>query len=366
MGTNLLAVNLGAGRTARAIDANGWITCAVLDNSTLKCWGRGNYGVLGTGATTSLGDNSGEMTSLAAINLGTGVVPTSVAVSGSHVCMTDTDGRVKCWGYNNRGQLGLGDTSSRGGGANEMGDNLPFISLGSTPGVRTALGRPASPTALTGSVGSTSVSLAWSPPSDNGGSAVTGYRIDYSTDGRTWTTVNTNTGSTATSALAGSLTSSTQYYFRVAAINSVGLGAGSKTLVVTTLPSTLPTFVPISPKRIMDTRAGTKVGAADGNGEPRILNVFGQGGLPNSGINAVVLNVTAAEGEKPNVGDGYVTVYPCASGNTGSSNLNFTAGQTIPNSVIAPVDPQGNVCFYVYGKAHLLADVSGYFPALPT
>ncbi|MBL6636330.1 MAG: hypothetical protein ISP35_09055 [Ilumatobacteraceae bacterium] len=44
------------------------------------------------------------------------------------------------------------------------------------------------------------------------------------------------------------------------------------------------------------------------------------------------------------------------------SNLNFTSGQTIPNSVIAPVSADGKVCFYVYGKTHLLADVSGYFP----
>ena len=47
------------------------------------------------------------------------------------------------------------------------------------------------------------------------------------------------------------------------------------------------------------------------------------------------------------------------------SNLNFTAGQTIPNSVIAPVSASGDVCFYVYGTAHLLADVSGYFPSDP-
>ena len=31
-------------------------------------------------------------------------------------------------------------------------------------------------------------------------------------------------------------------------------------------------------------------------------------------------------------------------------------------SVTSPVSAGGKVCFYVYGKAHLLADVSGYFP----
>ena len=38
--------------------------------------------------------------------------------------------RSKCWGYNVFGQLGLGDTNERGGGANEMGANLPSVDLG--------------------------------------------------------------------------------------------------------------------------------------------------------------------------------------------------------------------------------------------
>ena len=74
------------------------------------------------------------------------------------------------------------------------------------------------------------------------------------------------------------------------------------------------------------------------------------------------LNVTVAEGENPTVGGGYVTVFPCGT-RPDASNLNFIAGQTIPNIVIAPVSATGTICFYVYGTAHLLADVSGYFPA---
>ena len=53
-------------------------------------------------------------------------------------------------------------------------------------------------------------------------------------------------------------------------------------------------------------------------------------------------------------------MYPCGT-RPDASSLNFTTGQTIPNSVIAPVSAAGTVCFYVYGTAHLLADVSGYF-----
>ena len=77
-------------------------------------------------------------------------------------------------------------------------------------------------------------------------------------------------------------------------------------------------------------------------------------------IDAVALNVTVVEGENPTLGGGYVTVYPCGT-RPDASSLNFTTGQTIPNSVIAPVSAAGTVCFYVYGTAHLLADVSGYF-----
>jgi hypothetical protein len=43
-----------------------------------------------------------------------------------------------------------------------------------------------------------------------------------------------------------------------------------------------------------------------------------------------------------------------------ASNVNFVSGDTVANSVIAPVSSDGKVCFYVFGKAHLLADISGY------
>jgi len=69
--------------------------------------------------------------------------------------------------------------------------------------------------------------------------------------------------------------------------------------------------------------------------------------------------VTVVDGEAPNEG-GFVTVYPCGT-RPDASNLNFVFGQTVPNAVIAPVSAQGKVCFYVFGKAHLIADVNGYF-----
>ena len=117
----------------------------------------------------------------------------------------------------------------------------------------------------------------------------------------------------------------------------------------------------LSPKRIMDTRSTGKIGSRTGTATSTTFNVYGKGGLPSTGISAVVLNVTVVD---PKVGDegGYLSVYPCASGQPDVSNLNFTSGTTIANTVIAPVDSAGNVCFYSYGQTHVLADVSGYFP----
>jgi hypothetical protein len=122
-----------------------------------------------------------------------------------------------------------------------------------------------------------------------------------------------------------------------------------------------PGLITLSPTRIINTRPTGKIGNRTGTADPMTFNVYGKGGLPTSGIGAVLLNVTVVDPEVGNEG-GYLTVYPCASGRPDASNLNFVSGQIIPNTVIAPVDSAGNICFYSYGKTHVLADVSGYFP----
>jgi hypothetical protein len=116
-----------------------------------------------------------------------------------------------------------------------------------------------------------------------------------------------------------------------------------------------------APTRLLDTRgSGNKVGKTDGTGTAYELTVAGSSGLPAAGtLGTVAMNVTVVDGEATDVG-GFVTVYPCGT-RPDSSNLNFVNRQTVPNAVIASVSAAGKVCFYVYGKAHLLADVSGYF-----
>ena len=61
MGDNLPIVDLGTGRTATAISIGNDHTCALLDNSDIKCWGSGNMGKLGQGTTSNIGNNANMM-----------------------------------------------------------------------------------------------------------------------------------------------------------------------------------------------------------------------------------------------------------------------------------------------------------------
>ncbi|HEV2192751.1 MAG TPA: S8 family serine peptidase [Nitrosopumilaceae archaeon] len=104
---------------------------------------------------------------------------------------------------------------------------------------------PAAPTGLTATAISISqINLSWTVPANNGGSAITGYKIERSTDaGTTWSTILANTGNTATTYSNTGLTASTTYTYRVSAINAVGTGPASTTASATTLaPAPPPDF----------------------------------------------------------------------------------------------------------------------------
>lgn len=131
MGDALPVVDLGTGRTAVTVTAGMSHTCAVLDNGTLKCWGFNNFGQLGLGDTDNRGDGLGEMgNALPAVSLGTGRTADFVSTGDQHTCVRLDDDTVKCFGYNDFGQLGLGDVAERGDAAGEMGDSLPVTLLG--------------------------------------------------------------------------------------------------------------------------------------------------------------------------------------------------------------------------------------------
>ena len=125
-------------------------------------------------------------------------------------------------------------------------------------------------------------------------------------------------------------------------------------------------YTPVGPKRVFDTRPGnspdalrtvpkTKV-AADSMIEVRLTDLAGY--IPGDGVGAVSLNVTVTNPDAT----GFITVYPCGA-RTLVSSLNYVAGQTVANAVIAPVSATGTVCFYSQAATDLIVDVNGWLMA---
>ena len=98
---------------------------------------------------------------------------------------------------------------------------------------------PDAPTSPSGTAGNGQVSLTWTPPASDGGSAVTGYEVSYGTSAGSLTS-SVATGSTGTSYTVTGLTNGTPYYFAVAAINAAGIGAPSSTSASVTPVATVP------------------------------------------------------------------------------------------------------------------------------
>lgn len=153
-------------------------------------------------------------------------------------------------------------------------------------------------------------------------------------------------------------------------------------------PAAASEFHPLAPTRILDTRSGLGIsngpvrpgdGSIDTSNDDfrsdeernHELTVAGRAGVPEHGVAAVLLNLTAVD---PSA-DGFITVGPRPQG-TGNlfddqnsfgkwpnaSNLNFSAGQTVPNLVLVRVGAGGRIRFHVHGATtHLLADIAGYF-----
>jgi len=131
MGAGLPAVDLGSGRKAKAITAGTGYACALLDNKTMKCWGDSTAGQLGYGINTSKGTVSSEMgDNLLPVDLGAGLTPVAINAGGLSTCAVLANSTLKCWGFNWAGHLGYGDLAIRGDGGSEMGNNLPSINLG--------------------------------------------------------------------------------------------------------------------------------------------------------------------------------------------------------------------------------------------
>jgi hypothetical protein len=216
---------------------------------------------------------------------------------------------------------------------------------------------PLAPTGVTAVPGEGTVSLTWTAPTSDGGQPITGYVVTpyVGTTAQPAQTFD----SAATSQTVTGLGENT-YTFKVAAVNSVGTGPQSAASSAVT-PSLGARFNPLPPARVLDTRDGN--GSSLGKVAPNSsidLQVTGRGGVPASGVSAVVLNVTVTEPTALS----FLTAWPTGEARPLASNLNFTAGQTVPNLVAVKVGAGGKVSLYNYaGTTHVIADVSGWYSA---
>jgi hypothetical protein len=116
------------------------------------------------------------------------------------------------------------------------------------------------------------------------------------------------------------------------------------------------TYRPLVPERLLDTRDPGHT--ALGPNSTTQLTVTGTGGVPTTGVTAVVVNVTSTEATT----DTHLTVWPTGATRPTASNLNVTALTTIANNVIATVGTNGTISIYNNnGTTHVIVDIQGWF-----
>ena len=121
-------ISVTGGENLAAIYAGGDSTCVINSANEVKCFGYNQQGQLGNDSTTTIGTAAAEMTALTAVSLGTGLTATSMDLGENHTCAVLNNGRIKCWGLNTSGQLGIESTSTIGDQSGEMSSvSLPNL-----------------------------------------------------------------------------------------------------------------------------------------------------------------------------------------------------------------------------------------------
>ena len=101
-------------------------TCALLSDGSVKCWGSDEYGVLGRDTARQ---DIGDPGSIGPIDFGTSREVRAISAGWHHVCVLFEDARARCWGRNDRGQLGHGNTEDYGDDPGETLNVLPDLPL---------------------------------------------------------------------------------------------------------------------------------------------------------------------------------------------------------------------------------------------
>jgi alpha-tubulin suppressor-like RCC1 family protein len=107
-------VALGTGVTAIAVAAGGAQACALLSGGAIHCWGDNYFGEFGLGTSTPMDSTTALPSSYGDAILKAGLIATSISLGSSSNCAILSDDELECWGANNVGQLGLGYTTPLG------------------------------------------------------------------------------------------------------------------------------------------------------------------------------------------------------------------------------------------------------------
>jgi hypothetical protein len=225
---------------------------------------------------------------------------------------------------------------------------------------------PDAPTGVTASAGNQLAVVSWAAPASDGGAAITKYTVTSSPGNKTcvW-----SSGPLSCTVLG--LNNGTPYTFSAVATNGVGDSAGSTPSGSSTPGAGAGTFTPLTPARILDTRSNIGLNGAFAPNQIRNLTVAGAGGVPASGVDAVALNVTATQATAA----GYLTLFATGTSLPLSSNVNFGAGQNVPNLVVVKLGEgganEGKVSIAntalpsgtqpAAGSVDVIADVVGYY-----
>jgi hypothetical protein len=134
---DLPAVDLGTNFVPQQVVAHIDQVCVLSTDNRVKCFGRILNGYAATGRTTSAdgnlvnGDSAQDMGDNLPVSVLGSITIKRLLAACFHFCLLTTSDQIKCWGLNGRGQLGYGDTINRGETLAQLGDNLPFVNVGS-------------------------------------------------------------------------------------------------------------------------------------------------------------------------------------------------------------------------------------------
>jgi len=171
--------------------------------------------VFGTDAYAAIGSTNGKTTSYIVSNL-------------------ETD---KTYSFAVSANIGAGSTEPSNTASATPRTNSVDVSITPTSSTIPIITVPTSPIKLTvTSVSSTQINLSWSPPSSDGNSPITGYKIEVKKDSGSNSTLVADTKSTATTYSHTGLITNSKYTYKVYAINSAGTSAASNE--VTAIPVT--------------------------------------------------------------------------------------------------------------------------------